>query len=275
MTPANKFEQDALASDAAHIPSRFSSDAGSGTWSDSRRRSSRRKPGSGTAPASLGRYLAITAGAGAIPFSATDAAVVSYTGPSYTVTNDGSELFLWWSPASMTAGVRDSASADIFQVRYKSSDYLYTQNADSRVTTEWGTQSTVLLALDGGTAIDANSNTWYSGTWAYLNKSGWTTQQSPWATGVDGTTGFVPFRFANKSSPSDWYYGWANLTYNNGPSESLTLNSFAYESTPNAAITTEVVPEPTTLALLAIGGASGVALARRRVKARRQQQATH
>ena len=61
----------------------------------------------------------------------------------------------------------------------------------------------------------------------------------------------------------DFRYGWARVDVTTTGGGTATLFSYAYESTPNTAIAAGEVPEPGTLALLAIGGGA-LALTRRR-----------
>ena len=102
------------------------------------------------------------------------------------------------------------------------------------------------------------------------NKGGWTTAQSPWATGQDGNTGYIPFAFYRDTAPTDTYHGWANITYNDA-AHTLVLNNFAYNDTPNASITTggggdvSAVPEVTSSFTL-LGLITGGLMMRRRTK---------
>jgi len=73
------------------------------------------------------------------------------------------------------------------------------------------------------------------------------------------------------SSTEDLVYGWAKVsTVTNlneiGVSGDVILHGYAYESTPNTAIAAGAVPEPTSLAIFAMGGA-GIAAWKRRRKA--------
>jgi hypothetical protein len=76
-----------------------------------------------------------------------------------------------------------------------------------------------------------------------------------------GSSTYLGLRFA--IAPADIHYGWANITLNND--YTVTLNSLGYESVANAAAHVEpaVVPEPSVIALLALG-AVGVAAFRNR-----------
>lgn len=223
----------------------------------------------------LGSYLAITAGAAAVSLPNADGAVVYYNGSALTVGLADTNRWLYFSPLAtagnptlgVRAGIDDGSNTqDRFQIFYNSANYVYTDKNESLLRMDWGYSNydgDALLKLGSNATIDLNSNSWFNKRWVYMNALGWTTAESPWATGEDGTTGFIPFRFALATAPSDYYYGWAEYTYNNGATQSLTLNNFAYENTPNTSITTEVVPEPSSLLLLALGGSS-VLLARRR-----------
>ena len=75
-----------------------------------------------------------------------------------------------------------------------------------------------------------------------------------------GGTGFVGFRFENNSNT---YYGWARLDINPGGLDGEVID-FAYEDSPNTPIATGVIPEPSSLSLLALGTVGLTALRRRR-----------
>ena len=90
----------------------------------------------------------------------------------------------------------------------------------------------------------------------------------------DGDTGNVTGEWSN-SATTDGYvgielalgggtsYGWLHFI-DNPSASSLTLVDWAYQSTPNVGIETQVVPEPTVCALGALGLAGLLASRRRR-----------
>ena len=84
---------------------------------------------------------------------------------------------------------------DCFSIRNQNFDYAYTERNCVTINTYFGLADPVVfsgtypVAKDGG-CVTIDSNTyWFGNTWAYMSKSGWTTADSPWATGLDGTTG--------------------------------------------------------------------------------------
>ncbi len=84
------------------------------------------------------------------------------------------------------------------------------------------------------------------------------------------TEKYIGFRL-HLSSTEELVYGWAKVSMVNTltsfatPGE-IILHGYAFESTPNTPIVTGAVPEPTSLAIFAMGGA-GIAAWKRRRKA--------
>lgn len=75
--------------------------------------------------------------------------------------------------------------------------------------------------------------------------------------------GFIGFSF---TVGANTFYGWLNLTVTRSSGGGITGIDFisaAYENTPGTAITT-AIPEPGSLALAAVAGLAGLAVARRR-----------
>jgi hypothetical protein len=72
---------------------------------------------------------------------------------------------------------------------------------------------------------------------------------------TDGTT--VKYAGVRFTVGSDVFYGWVGLSLNDPKSDqsSGTITGYAYENTAGQAIAAGAVPEPSGLALLALGAA--------------------
>jgi hypothetical protein len=70
------------------------------------------------------------------------------------------------------------------------------------------------------------------------------------------TEQFIGVQFAFATAPTDIHYGWIGVRNINPAADSGTVTGYAYETTPNTPIGAGVVPEPTGLALIAMGAAA-------------------
>lgn len=213
----------------------------------------------------LQTYLSLTVGTTAVGAAGSaEAETLFWNGPPVTVRLTDTHRNIKWSVSSMTASVSIASynpnDPTEFFIQYRSANYVYTANLGANGMTVTSGGGTALARLSLGDTVGPGS-IWNTNIWAYLDKPGWTlSSTNPWATNADNTQGFIGFYYAQGTNRN---YGWASFTFNDGPSESLTLNAFAYETTPNTAITIQEVPEPTPLGLL-VSGAAGILALRRR-----------
>lgn len=85
-------------------------------------------------------------------------------------------------------------------------------------------------------------------------------QNSQW---LDAGTGFVGFRF---NTGGGVQYGWARLTMNGSPLNSFTMVDYAWGDVGDTILTGQI-PEPGSLALLAVGAVGLLAWRKQRAKA--------
>lgn len=78
-------------------------------------------------------------------------------------------------------------------------------------------------------------------------------------------SGYIGVRFIIPGGPPTTHYGWINLAVDH-KNKSFTVFGWAYESAANTPIHVPVVPEPASLALLAMGAGGIVAWRKRKIK---------
>lgn len=223
----------------------------------------------------LGTYLSLGLGTGLLGSQTADAQIVYFNSGPVTVTPGQT---VWLNPVSGAAeAVAGDGGASFGSPQagffFNNSNYIYTQDSFMGFSVIDGSSST--LSKLAANATIGSATPWRTG-FTYLDRPGWTSSDSAWATGADGTTGYIGLRF-DPTTPggSAFVYGWVRFTYD-AASQELVLHDFAYESTVGAPILAgagAAVPEPGSLGMSLVFGASGVLAARQFRKAKAKKAA--
>jgi PEP-CTERM motif len=203
----------------------------------------------------LGTYLTLSFGAGVLGSQSSDAAIIyKDVITPYTVTTGQSGNF---QPMTGAYGTGALSVSPTITLQFSGPNYIYSVNSFLAIGADPATSRLASNATIGA------GLTW-KGNYSYMDMPGWgSSGTGPWNTGLDGTSGFVGFRFENAGT---FNYGWVAVTYNDA-SQTLVLGDFAYENSGGSILAGATgaapVPEASSLALLALG-ATGVIARRRR-----------
>ncbi len=198
--------------------------------------------------------VALAIGAGALVAASTAQAVVVTSGVvnlGIPATTNGLYLNVVTGANNLPAGGTGAGVAG-WDINPWSGTALAFFSPTSPVGGAYAISATSTVAnLAPGSVVDVG-RTWGSGTAA--NVAQWN---------LNSSNNYFGFRFTNESGGT-LHYGWAQLSIG-ATLLDRTLVQYAYESTPNAAIT--VVPEPGTYLMMGLGLA-GLLAARRRQQQR-------
>ena len=234
-------------------------------------------------PGTLKRKLAAVAGAaGAAAIGASDAQAVPYTPTAGIAAAQGIPGFSFVDASNVTLGALNLPAAGSPGINWDvdgsgtanfvlSRSGTTTSRALGRLTPVaggvLGTQSNpnFLLGMATGAVASAAKSPWRAATIPITYNGSYGTLMQPNV----APAGQFGFRLVEGA---DTFYGWASLSYG-GVGQGVTITEAYYNTTPGAAISVgqvpQVVPEPSSMALLGLG-AAGVAAWR----ARRKSQAT-
>ncbi len=226
-------------------------------------------------PSSLGRRLGALAGASVALVAGADAAGVTYTPTAGVVAAGGIPGFSFVDASNVTLGdLRGPASAGAvgWDVDGAGGDNFFLVNSVSLFGSLSGAGNSNSLLADPfgilqniatGGAVGA-----LQATWRYLTMK-LTYAGTTGALSVNfslGTSGQFGFRFTDTGNT---YYGWGSLLIDGQAiGQGFKITEAYYNTTPNASISVGqvpvVVPEPSSMTLMALGAAGVVAWRSRR-----------
>jgi hypothetical protein len=177
-------------------------------------------------------------------------------------------------PGNLTLDLSGPSNHDL-TISALNENNMYVSHASNRVRVETGAGAQVMTgmfaeptaqALAFGAIIDPLSGTWGNGGKMADWDTVWHTSFGTWP--VNGSTAYLGFYFQGVGGPQA---GWAEIqTTANDSTSSFRLVGYAYQEDANVSIMAgelspaAPVPEPSSIALIALGGAGLLALRRRR-----------
>ncbi|MGA1530002.1 MAG: PEP-CTERM sorting domain-containing protein [Kiritimatiellia bacterium] len=165
-----------------------------------------------------------------------------------------------------------------FGLNFYTDAYGFSELTTLEKSVEWGIDGyNDVLRLDTGQAISDTSATWGNDSvvrksllWNYDDGFVLFYSGGAWSVISDEQKiGYAPLRI--DAGDGHYNYGWVEIQVVAGNTNTIsfpnnievTVTGFAFESTVNTAINAGVVPEPSSMALIALGGLFGLAARRR------------
>ena len=185
-------------------------------------------------------------------FSSAQASVVVFNvSPAQTVVNNSEITFGKINLTNGTFALNDPTSPS-FGIGINTLTNFYSQ---SNIGVEWALDAPggYIQKLSANDTISSAITNWSSSDPYFSNAS-----SGPW---ISGGNAYAGLRL--DAGSGNYNYGWVSINYDSS-AHTAAISQFAFENTPNTSVSAGAVPEPSTWALLGLGGLTLVSQALRR-----------